>query len=315
MAHNEKDPSSVEPIKRKRFSNEYVRLFLAEFLGTFILIVFGCGTVAVTILSKHQSQDFFSVNVGFFLGIAFGVFIAGGVSGGHLNPAVTLAFAVINKCKWRKVPVYMAAQYLGAWVGSAILTAIYYDALHNHDQGNRTIETAGIYASYPQEFLTWQGGLADQIFATLLLMMGILALTDERNMVGPTGRAYVPLLVGLLVLAIGLAFGFNCGYPINPARDFGPRLFTAMAGWGTQVFSEPRGTYNWWWIPIIGPHVGAIIGALAYNFFIGYHWPKERDDVQLQSPSSPIVIVKNDAYQPLRPSRSVYSEELRITTS
>nr|G5CTG7.1 RecName: Full=Aquaporin-10; Short=AQP-10 [Milnesium tardigradum]AEP14564.1 aquaporin 10 [Milnesium tardigradum] len=278
-----------------RIGSDLAREALAEFLGSFILIVFGNGVVAQVVLSRGAHGNFLSINIGYGLAVAFGVYIAGGISGGHLNPAVSLAFAALGKLPWRKLPVYMFAQYAGCICASAIVHAIYYDALNNYDGGNRTRgdtwqSTAGIHASYPQEFLYWQTGLADQIFATSFLMIGILALTDNRN-TGPPGGV-VPILVGCLVMAIGLAYGFNCGYPINPARDMGPRLFTLMAGWGSRTFSN----YNpyifndyyqripyWFWIPVVGPHLGALLGAAIYFFFIGNHWPTlHRNVLELQ---------------------------------
>ncbi|GAU88236.1 AQP6 [Ramazzottius varieornatus] len=299
------------------FKNQYVREFLAEFLGTFILIIFGNGAVAQFVLSSKNPStgpvsNFFAINIAYGLAVAFGVYVAGGVSGGHLNPAVSLAMCLLRKLKWRKLPVYMAAQYLGAWTASACILMIYYDALVHHERNTNTsreLDTAGIFASYPQSFLTWQNGLADQIFGTMLLMLGILALTDERN--SNPHKGIVPILVGLLIAAIGLSFGYNCGYPINPARDLGPRIFTAMAGWGSKTFSVNN--YNWFWIPVIGPHIGALIGAVVYNFFIAKHWPGRQASARDQptivhtihaTPASP---PGSSTYQPLKTSSSSYS--------
>ena len=131
--------------------------------------------------------------------------------------------------------------------------------------------TAGIWATYPQPYLSpVPGGLIDQIVGTALLVMCIFALNDPRNR-APV--AYLtPLLVGAVVLAIGIAFGFNCGYAINPARDLGPRLFTCLAGWGSEVFRV--GPY-WWWIPIVGPLVGGVLGGGIYDLLITRQHPPE----------------------------------------
>lgn len=267
--------------------NLLAREGLAEFLGSFILIIFGNGAVAEVVLSKKVGpvNDFFSINIAYGLAVAFGVYVAGGVSGGHLNPAVTLAMACLGRLKWRKVPIYFLAQYLGCFVASAVLYCIYYDALNMHDGGIRITNTsnenvtAGIFASYPQEHVSWQNGLVDQIFATSFLLIGIMALTDERNMAPHKG--VVPILVGLLVTAIGLSYGYNCGYPINPARDLGPRIFTAIAGWGVEPFSFRN--HNWFWIPVIGPHLGGLLGVAIYQLFIGNQWPVlQRTGIELQ---------------------------------
>jgi aquaporin-10 len=112
------------------------------------------------------------------------------------------------------------------------------------------------------------GGFIDQVVGTALLMAGVLAVTDQRNNAAPGWLT--PVLVGGIVIAVGVAFGFNAGYAINPARDFGPRVFTAVAGWGGGVFTAGGG---WWWVPIVAPCVGAIVGALAYDALVAKHHP------------------------------------------
>ena len=133
-----------------------------------------------------------------------------------------------------------------------------------------THATAGIFATYPQEFLSnVPGGLVDQVVGTALLMLVIFAIGDRRN--SAPDAALAPVLVGLLVVLIGMTFGFNAGYAINPARDLGPRLFTAIAGWGSEVF---RAGHHWWWVPIVGPCVGAVLGGAVYDFLITRHHPR-----------------------------------------
>jgi glycerol uptake facilitator-like aquaporin len=129
--------------------------------------------------------------------------------------------------------------------------------------------TAGIWATYPQPFLSaFPGGFLDQFVGTALLMGVILGITDPRNSPAPPGLA--PLIVGLLVVLIGAAFGFNAGYAINPARDLAPRVFTALAGWGRGVFSEG---HAWWWVPVVAPCLGAVAGGWLYDAFVGYRFP------------------------------------------
>jgi len=178
----------------------------------------------------------------------------------------------------------MVAQYLGAFFGSALLYAVYYDALEAYDNGTRYVNgefaTAGIWATYPQPFMSAGGCYADQILGTAILALCVLAIVDQKNSKMP--QYLVPFAVGVTVAAIGIAYGFNCGYAINPARDFGPRIFTAMAGWGAAVFKYPFGSY--FLIPIIGPHIGAILGAWTYQLCIGLHWPRDRKN-RSRSPS------------------------------
>ncbi|XP_013414004.1 aquaporin-7 [Lingula anatina] len=258
-------------------SNKTCREALAEFVGTFILIVFGCGSVAQKVFGKDGFGDFFSVNWSWGLGVALGVFFSGGVSGGHINPAVSVTMAVLGRLKWSRLPFYIIAQYLGAFLGSACVYAVYLDALTEFDGGVRKVTgskaTAGIWCTFPQPEVTTITGFIDQVFGTALLLSCILAITDRRNMEVP--KPAVPLLVGLLVLAIGAAFGYNCGYAINPARDLAPRIFITISGWGAEAFSFRE--YNWFWVPIIGPHVGALLGAFIYQIFVGLHWPEDYD--------------------------------------
>jgi MIP family channel proteins len=244
-----------------------VRELAAEFLGTFLLIVFGVGVVAQVVLSRATAGSYLSINLGWGLAVAMGVYASMGVSGGHLNPAVTLAAAVHRAFPWRKVMPYAAAQTAGAFVASLIVFITYREALGAFDGGLRQVGgpagTASIWATYPQPFLGTVGGFIDQVVGTALLIIGIFAITDRKN-VGPPVAA-IPALAGALVLLIGATFGYNSGYAINPARDFGPRLFTAIAGWGPGVFTAASG---WWWVPIIAPCVGAVLGGFVYDWLI-----------------------------------------------
>jgi MIP family channel proteins len=247
----------------------------AEFLGTFVLIVFGAGVVAQVVLSGGSHGGYLSINLGWGLAVTMAVYTAAGVSGAHLNPAVSLALAVRRGFPWSKLLPYAVAQTAGAFVASAVVFATYREALERFDGGVRQVAgpqaTAGIWATYPQPFLsTVPGGLVDQVVGTALLVLLVFALTDRRNAAPEPHVA--PLLIGAAVVLIGATFGFNSGYAINPARDFGPRLFTAVAGWGGEVF---RAGSHWWWVPIVGPCVGGVLGALVYDGLIARHHPPQ----------------------------------------
>ncbi len=248
------------------------RELLAEFLGTFVLIVFGVGVVAQVVLSHQGAGTYLSINIGWGLAVTMGCYVAAGVTGAHLNPAVTLALAARRRFPWRKVVPYSIAQIVGAFVASVVVYATYHEALTAFDGGVRQVTgplgTAGIWATYPQPFLSiFPGGVVDQIVGTALLVGVIFAITDSRNSPAPAGLA--PVVVGLLVVLIGATFGFNSGYAINPARDFGPRLFTFVAGWGGGVFTAAHG---WWWVPIVAPCVGGVVGGWAYDACVGDHF-------------------------------------------
>lgn len=265
------------PVRRPKRLRGTAREAAAEFLGTFILMVFGIGVVAQVVLSDKQNGEYLSINFGWGVAVTMAVYVAGGISGAHINPAVTLALAVHRKFPWSKVLPYVLAQFAGAFVASMLVYLTYYEALNAFDGGARAVTgdtaTAGIWATYPQPFLsTVPGGLVDQIVGTALLLVLVFALGDLRNLAPQSNLA--PLLVGGAVFLIGMTFGFNSGYAINPARDFSPRLFTAIAGWGADVFRAGNGL-PWWWVPIVGPCIGGVLGGYAYELLIGSHHPDE----------------------------------------
>jgi len=254
---------------------------VAEFFGTFILMMFGIGVVAQVVLSGDENGTYISINVAWGLAVTMGIYACNGISGAHINPAVTLALAVHGKLSWKKVAPYMVAQFVGAFIASLVVFIVYREALDHFDGGTRQIlgekATAGIWATYPQEFLsTFPGGFIDQVVGTALLVGMVFAITDERNFAPKSNLA--PVLIGALVAVIGMSFGLNAGYAINPARDFSPRLFTAMAGWGSDVFTVKD---HFWWVPIAGPFVGGILGGYVYEFLIAKHHPaKEKNEIR-----------------------------------
>jgi MIP family channel proteins len=257
------------------------RELLAECFGTFILIVFGVGVVAQVVLSKQSAGSFLSINIAWGLAVTMGCYVSAGVTGAHLNPAVTLALAARRDFPWNKVLPYSLAQLAGAFAASAVVFVTYHEALAAFDGGVRQVigpqGTAGIWATYPQPFLsTFPGGFVDQIVGTALLVAGIFGITDSRNSPAPAGLA--PVVVGMLVVLIGATFGFNSGYAINPARDFGPRLFTFVAGWGGDVF---RAGNAWWWVPIVAPCIGGVLGGWVYDLFVGSRFPSHQPSAEI----------------------------------
>jgi glycerol uptake facilitator protein len=240
---------------------------LAEFLGTFVLMLFGIGVVAMVVLfpSKNPGETihggFTNITLGWGLAVTMGIYVAGKVSGAHLNPAVTLAVAVFRKFSWSKVIPYCVAQTVGAFAAAALVYWNYLPAFHQTDP--RLESTAGIFTTFPAFPGMPQAGFLDQLIGTGLLVLLIFAITDEFNM--PPGANLAPALIGLVVVAIGMSFGGMHGYAINPARDFGPRLFTVVAGFRNNGLSD--GTHVWW-IPIVAPLLGGLAGAAIYDFGI-----------------------------------------------
>src|ERR1700754_4519078 len=256
----------------------------AEFLGTFVLIMFGDGVVATCVAGLSQSgraglafgtADWILISFGWGLAVTFGVYVAGGVSGAHLNPAVTFAQALRRGFPWRKVPTYVVAQVFGAFVAAAVVYFNYRFAIGSFEHVEKitrgssdSIGTYSIFATFPAEYFTsWFGPFMDQVIGTALLVACIFAVIDEYN--GPAKANLAPFIIGLIVVVIGMSFGVNAGYAINPARDFGPRIFAWIQGWGKIAFPGDYGNVNtYFWIPIIGPFVGAGIGAFVYDLLI-----------------------------------------------
>jgi glycerol uptake facilitator protein len=243
----------------------------AEFAGTMILILFGVGVVAQVAAAGIGDHD--SIAWAWGLGVTLGVYVAGRISGAHLNPAVTIALAVFKGFSWRKVLPYSLAQFLGAFVAALLVRWNYTEVLHAADPG-LTIKTQGVFSTLPGNGalpVTEWGAFRDQIIGTAILLFLILAVTDAANSAPVANLA--PFIVGLIVVAIGMAWGTDAGYAINPARDFGPRLASFFTGYG-GAFRDQTG-YLYFWIPIVAPVIGGVIGAGLYKVLIGRFLPTD----------------------------------------
>ncbi|XP_041098922.1 aquaporin-10-like [Polyodon spathula] len=257
--------------------NRLARECLAEFLGTFVLLLFGCAAAAQVKTTSEAKGQYLSVNLASAVGVISAVYISRGVSGAHLNPAVSLSFCMLGRFEWKRLPFYILFQIMGAFAASGTVFLQYYDAIMHYSGGNLTftgpLETASIFATYPSEYLSLSSAFVDQVIGTATLLLCILPLDDSRNSPAPEGLQ--PLLVGFVVLGIGMAMSSNCGGAINPARDLGPRLFTVVAGWGPGVFTAFE---NWWWVPVVAPLIGGVTGASLYQVFVElHHEDPERD--------------------------------------
>ncbi|MDP9795133.1 glycerol uptake facilitator protein [Catenuloplanes nepalensis] len=243
----------------------------AEFAGTLILILFGCGVVAQVVAGGIGDHD--SIAWAWGLGVTLGVYVAGRISGAHLNPAVTVALAVFKGFPWRKVAPYALAQLLGAFVAALIVRWNYTEVLNAFDPG-LTIKSQGVFSTLPGNGALpvgeW-GAFRDQIIGTAILLFLILAVTDVLGT--PPGANLAPFVVGLIVVAIGMAWGTDAGYAINPARDLGPRLASFLTGY-EGAFRDQNG-YLYFWIPIVGPLIGGVLGAGLYQGLIGRFLPAQ----------------------------------------
>ncbi len=245
----------------------------AEFIGTLVLILFGNGVVAMVLLfgtgvpGEVVKGGYTNITLGWGLAVTMGVYIAGRISGAHLNPAVTLSVAIFRGFPWRKVLPYWIAQTAAGFCGAALVFWNYLPAFHAVDP--QLSHTAGVFTTFPAYGQIPMAGLLDQTIGTALLMLLIFAITDERNQ--PPGSNMAPLMIGLIVTAIGMSFGGMHGYAINPARDFGPRLFTVVAGFSDNGLTSGPPVF---WVPIVGPLLGGVIGSAVYDYGVRRFLPK-----------------------------------------
>jgi glycerol uptake facilitator protein len=264
--------------------------FIAEFFGTMVLILFGCGSVAMVVLfgssppipGEVVKGGYTNIVLGWGLAVTFGIYVAGTISGAHLNPAVTIALAATKRFPWAKAPHYIVAQFAGAFAGALLLFVTYHAKwiLVDPELDN----TTGIFSTFPAVPGFWPG-FFDQVVGTALLVGLILAVVDKLNNL--PGSNLAPFIIGLIVLAIGISFGGMNGYAINPARDLGPRLFAVVAGFTNNGLTDGTGV---WLPPVIGPIVGGLLGAFAYDLFIGKaliqaHAVKESDRPSGEDPA------------------------------
>ena len=246
---------------------------VAEFAGTMILILFGVGVVAQVVTSEGALGDHDSIAWGWGLGVMFGVYAAARISGAHLNPAVTLALAVFADFSWRKVLPFALAQTAGAFVAAGLVRWVYADAITALDPGH-TLATQGIFSTLPGNGaldISTSTAFWDQVLGTAILLFLVFAVTDRRNDAPVAWLA--PFIVGLIVVAIGMAWGTNAGYAINPARDLGPRLLSFLTGYDT-AFRDQHGSL-YFWVPLVAPLIGGLLGAGAYRALIGRFLPDE----------------------------------------
>jgi len=236
-------------------------IFVGELIGTAILILFGAGVCAAVTLNKSKAQGagWVVIAFGWGFGVLAGAYTSAPLSGGQINPAVTIGFAIEGTTKWEDVPFYLLRQFAGAMIG-AVLCWLLYLGQFNLNREN-PIETLGIFSTRPEINNPVQN-LITEIIASVALMLPILALVGGSKHVQGIGDAGLPvLLIAFLVVGIGLSLGGPTGYAINPARDLGPRITHALLPIPNKGTSE----WSYSWIPVVGPIAGAAIGAVIYN--------------------------------------------------
>ena len=265
--------------------NSYLGELSAEFLGTMILILFGVGVVAQVVTAPDGGLgDHDSIAWAWGIGVTLGVYTAARLSGAHINPAVTIALAAFKGFPWRKVLPYSLAQTAGAFVAALIVRFVYSDLLTAVDP-QLTVATQVVFSTLPGNGtgpVSIGTAFFDQIVGTAILVFVVFALTTASN--NPPLANIGPVVVGLLVVGIGMAWGANAGYAINPARDFGPRLLSFLTGYET-AWVDQNGT-PYWWLPIVAPIIGGLIGGALFKFAVESFLPDEPESVTVSEPTA-----------------------------
>ncbi len=230
-----------------------MNIYVAEFIGTFLLMVLGNGVNANVTLNKTYAQNsgWIVISFGWAIAVFVAVFVAGSSSGAHINPAVTIGLAVAGKFPWDQVFGYISMQMIGAFTGSWITYLHFLPHFSATDDPDKKL---GIFCTGPAIKSTWNN-LLSEIIGTFILVFAVFYLVSGEGL-----GSLNALPVSFLVLGIGLSLGGTTGYAINPARDLGPRIFHALA----PISGKRESNWNYAWIPVIGPIVGSVLAALVY---------------------------------------------------
>jgi glycerol uptake facilitator protein len=251
---------------RKAFLGELI----SEAVAVGIIIAIGDSVAAMYSLYDPSPylHAYWGVCLAWGLAVTIAIYTTASVSGCHANPAVTLALAVFRQFSWRKVLPYFAAQVVGALAGASIVYLLYKPVIDlfnaTHHVARADGGAAGVFFTHPGLAITPGHAFLDEIILTAILIFGIFAITEKYNEQAP-GANSGALIIGFLVAAIGASMGYLEAWALNPARDFGPRLFCFFAGWGNAAFPSPG---NYWWVPVAGPLLGGVLGGAAYQLLI-----------------------------------------------
>ncbi|HZY57434.1 MAG TPA: MIP/aquaporin family protein [Rubrobacteraceae bacterium] len=239
--------------------------YIAEFVGTLILILLGNGVVAGVLLrhSKAEHAGWLTITFGWGMAVALAVYTVGAVSGAHINPAVTVGLAAIGVHPWAQVPGYIVAQMLGAFVGAVLVWLAYFE--HWKETDDPTLKL-GTFCTVP-EIRNYVSNFITEVIATAMLLFGVVAIVTNAQVFGGANlpvllsTGVIPLIIGFIVFAIGLSLGGPTGYAINPARDLAPRIAHAVL----PIAGKGGSDWSYAWIPVLAPLVGGVIGAFAYT--------------------------------------------------
>lgn len=230
--------------------------FMGEVIGTMILVILGCGVVGGVNLKKSHANDagWIVITCGWGFAVAMAIYAVGRISGAHINPAITLGFAISGAFPWTKVPLYISAQMIGAFLGA---TVVYFHYLPHWRKTKDQATKLGVFSTQPA-IRHHFSNLLSEIIGTFILVLGTLAIGANEFTEGLN-----PLIVGFLVLSIGLSLGGTTGYAINPARDLGPRV----AHFVLPIVGKGSSDWSYSWVPVLGPILGGMYGGVFYQTF------------------------------------------------
>lgn len=239
---------------------------ISEFIGSWILIFIGCGSVASLVLNGASISQW-EIGIIWGLAVTMAIYVTGAVSGTHINPAVTIALMVYRDFPKKKVLPYIIAQILGCFVGAATVYFLFKNLFISFENANNIVRasasgmaTAGIFSTYPHADISIMTALFTEIIITMLLVMVILAVGEAKNSNKPHANL-APVMIGLTIAIIGASFGVLTGFAMNPSRDLGPKLFAMIAGWGTNALGENM----YFLVPIVGPIIGGLLAGFVYD--------------------------------------------------
>ncbi|MFT8490002.1 MAG: MIP/aquaporin family protein [Gluconobacter oxydans] len=282
-------------------NRRYLGELLSEFFAVAIIILFGDGVAAMYSLydpSPYKSA-YWGVCIVWGLGVTVAIYATGAISGTHANPAVTLSLAMFRGFSWKKVIPYMSAQVLGGFAGAALVYSLYVPVIDHFNMVHnltRAVDggSAGVFFTHPGDYVTVAHAFWDELVLTAALVFGIFAITCQYNTQAPQANSSA-LIIGLLVAIIGASCGYLDAWAINPARDFGPRLFCFFAGWGQSALPAPG---NYFWVPVVAPLIGGPIGAALYQFGLRPFMPRYLEQTITVAPdginpAEPVLVVSN----------------------
>ncbi len=243
---------------------------IAESIAVFIIIAFGDSVACMYTLYDPSPyvNAYWGVCMSWGLAVTLAIYVTGSISGTHANPAVTLALALFRGFSWRKVVPYWIAQVIGGFLGAILVYVLFGSVIDHYNTVHQLTRAdggaAGVFFTHPGLAVTPMHAFVNEAILTALLVFGIFAITEQYNEMAPQAN-FGAVMIGLLVAILGSSMGYLEAWAMNPARDFGPRLFAYFAGWGSSALPSPD---NYWWVPVVAPMIGGVVGGAAYQWLI-----------------------------------------------